>query len=237
MQAIRPAGAAGNPAGVAARTAAAGAPSTRWLLGCGLVAGPFYLALGLVQAFTREGFSFSRHPLSVLSNGHGGWLLVANFVLTGLMVIAAALGLRRVLGAKSKALQGFLSGYGASMLVAAVFRADPMDGFPVGTPVGPPTSISTSGLVHFAAGGIGFLCLAVSCFLAARAMSRLNARALARLSFWSGLIVAVGFFGSAAIPNSSPVLGIWIAVVVGWAWLSILSSVMWTPATEPVASP
>ncbi|HEY4213968.1 MAG TPA: DUF998 domain-containing protein [Steroidobacteraceae bacterium] len=202
---------------------AAGTPSLRWLLGCGLVAGPFYLAVGLGQAFIREGFVFSRHPLSVLSNGPGGWIQIANFALTGLMVIAAALGMRRVLGPKSKALQGFLSGYGASIFLAAIFRADPMDGFPVGTAVGPPTSISTSGLLHFAVGGIGFLCLAVSCFLAARAMSRRNDRSMARLSFWSGLIVAVGFFGTMAIPNASPVLGIWIAVVVGWAWLSILS--------------
>jgi hypothetical protein len=229
MQATNPAGIAGNPA--------AGAASTRWLLGCGVTVGPFYLAVGLAQAFMREGFDFSRHPLSVLENGHGGWIQVANLALSGLMVIAAALGFRRVLGPKSRALSWFLGVYGAGMIVASVFRADPMDGFPVGTPVGPPTSISTSGLVHFAAGGIGFLCLAVSCFLAARAMSRLNARALARLSFWCGLIVAVGFFGGVAIPNSSPVLGIWIAVVVGWAWLSILSSVMWTSATQVMASP
>ncbi len=215
MQAISPAGTAGNPA--------AAAPSTRWLLRCGVVVGPFYLAVGLAQAFVREGFDFSRHPLSVLENGRGGWIQIANLALSGLMVIAAAAGFRRVLGDKARALSWFLGAYGAGMIAAAVFRADPMDGFPVGTPVGPPTSISTSGLLHFAAGGIGFLCLAVSCFLAARAMSRLNARAPARLSFWSGLIVAVGFFGSVAIPNSSPVLGIWIAVVVGWAWLSILS--------------
>ncbi len=229
MQAISTPGTAGSPT--------TAAPSTRWLLRCGVFVGPFYLAVGLAQAFAREGFAFSRHPLSVLENGPGGWIQIANLTLSGLMVIAAAVGLRRVLGAKARALTWFLGAYGAGMIAAAVFRADPMDGFPVGTPVGPPTSISTSGLVHFAAGGIGFLCLAVSCFLAARAMSRLNARALARLSFWSGFIVAVGFFGSMAIPNSSPVLGIWIAVVVGWAWLSILSSVMWTSATEAMASP
>ncbi len=229
MQAISTPGTAGSPT--------TAAPSTRWLLRCGVFVGPLYLAVGLAQAFVREGFAFSRHPLSVLENGHGGWIQIANLALSGLMVIAAAVGFRRVLGAKARALTWLLGAYGAGMIMAAVFRADPMDGFPVGTPVGPPTSISTSGLLHFAAGGIGFLCLAVSCFLAARAMSRLNAGALARLSFWSGLIVAVGFFGSMAIPNASPVLGIWIAVVVGWAWLSILSSVMWTPATEAMASP
>jgi len=198
-------------------------PANRFLLGCGVLAGPFYLAVGLAQALLRAGFDFSRHPLSVLANGPGGWVQAANFILTGAMVIAAAVGFRRVLSPKARALSFLLGAYGVGMLIASVFHADPMDGFPVGTPLGPPTSISTSGIVHFAAGGLGFVCLAISCFLAARVMSRRNNSRLAWLSFLSGLIVILGFFGGAAIPNSSPVLGIWIAVVVGWLWLSTLS--------------
>ena len=205
-------------------------PANRFLLGCGVLAGPFYLAVGLAQVWLRSGFDFARHPLSVLANGPGGWVQTANFVLTGAMVIAAAVGFRRVLGPKARALSGFLGAYGVGMLVAAVFHADPMDGFPVGTPLGPPTSLSTSGVVHFAAGGLGFVCLSISGFLAARAMSRRNSPSLARLSFASGLIVLLGFFGTAAIPNSSPVLGIWIAVVVGWLWLAILSGRLYRQA-------
>ena len=199
------------------------ASASRLLLGCGLVAGPLYLAVGLAQAFLRDGFDLSRHPLSVLANGPGGWVQTANFVITGLLVLAAAIGFRRALVPKSRALSVFLGAFGASVLAAAVFRADPMDGFPVGTPLGPPTSISTFGLIHFAVGGLGFICLAVSCFLAARALSHSGSRSLSRLSVLCGLIVLVGFFGTVAIPNSSPVLGIWIAVVVGWTWLSVLS--------------
>ena len=113
---------------------------TRFLLLCGVIAGPFYLAVGLAQAFIREGFDFSRHPLSVLANGPGGWIQTANFVLTGLLVLAAAVGLGRVLGPKSRAVTWFLGGFGVAMLVAAIFRADPLDGFPPGTPKGFPTS-------------------------------------------------------------------------------------------------
>ena len=193
------------------------------LLGCGVLAGPLYLVVGIAQALLRDGFDFSRHPLSVLANGPGGWMQTANFVITGLLVLGAAIGFRRALAPKSRALSVFLGAFGASVLAAAVFRADPMDGFPVGTPLGPPTSISTFGLIHFAVGGLGFICLAVSCFLAARALSHSNSRSLARLSVLCGVIVLLGFFGTVAIPNASPVLGIWIAVVVGWTWLSVLS--------------
>jgi len=201
----------------------AGATSTHRLLTLGVVAGPIYLAVGLAQALLREGFDLKRHPLSVLENGPGGWIQVANFVVVGAMVIAAAVGFRRSLGATSRAVPWFLGVFGASMIAAAVFWADPMDGFPIGTPVGPPKAISTSGLLHFAAGGLGFVALGVSCLVASRAMSRRNAPSLARLSLLSGLVILLGFFGGMAIPNSSPVLGIWIAVVVGWIWLSTMS--------------
>ena len=43
----------------------------------------------------------------------------------------------------------------------------------------------------------------------------------ARLSAFSGLAVLAGFFGGFFLP--SPVAGIWFAVVVGWAWLSVTS--------------
>lgn len=197
--------------------------TTRRLLLAGMLAGPIYLAVGVGQALVRDGFDFARHPLSVLANGPGGWIQTTNFIVTGLMVLAAAAGLRRVLGPGSRAASWLLGAFGAGMIVAAVFPADPMDGFPVGTPTGPPTSISTTGLVHFAAGGLGFISLALACFFTARPMSRRNARPLARLSMLAGLIVLLGFFGGMAIPNSSPVLGIWIAVIVGWAWLGVIS--------------
>ncbi|HEY9227311.1 MAG TPA: DUF998 domain-containing protein [Gemmatimonadaceae bacterium] len=200
----------------------AGAMDARRLLGYGILAGPIYLAVGIAQALLRDGFDFAKHPLSVLANGPGGWIQTANFVVTGSMVLAAAVGFQRELRGTSRAMSWFLGAFGASMLVAAVFRADPMDGFPAGTPVGPPTTISTTGLVHFAAGALGFISLAISCFVAARAMSRRKERSLAHLSLVSGLIVLLGFF-SGMIPNSSPVLGIWIAVVVGWAWLAVMS--------------
>lgn len=198
-----------------------GAAVTRFLLQCGVWAGPFYLAVGLGQAFLREGFVFAKHPLSVLTNGPGGWIQTANFVITGLMVLAVAVGFGRVVGPTSRAVTWFLGGYGVSMIAASMFPADPVDGFPPGTPLGPPTSISTTGLIHFIAGALGFTFLAVSCFVAARAMRRRNASSLALLSLLSGFAVVLGFFGGIFLPVG--VWGIWFAVVVGWGWLTIMS--------------
>jgi hypothetical protein len=201
-----------------------GARSVRSLLRYGVIAGPFYLGLGVLQGLMREGFDFSKHPLSVLANGPGGWIQTATFLLSGLMVIAVAIGMMRVTAPRLRASSWLLAAFGMSMFLAAFFPADPMDGFPVGTPVGPPTKISTTGMMHFIVGGLGFVSLALSGLAAARPLSRVGARGPARFSLFTGIAVLVGFFGGVAIPAfKSPVLGIWFAVVVGWIWIAVLS--------------
>lgn len=211
-----------------------GAAITRSLLGYGVLAGPFYLAVGLIQALVRDGFDLTRHPLSLLANGPGGWVQTANFALTGLMVLAAAVGIARVLGPKSRAASWFLGGFGACMIAAAFFPADPVDGFPIGTPEGYPTSISTTGMLHFAAGALGFVFLAVSCFLAARALRRRNVPSLARLSLLSGVAILLGFFAGPLLPSVvAATLGIWFSVVVGWAWLIAVSLHLYRISPSP----
>ncbi len=199
---------------------------TTSLLRCGLLAGPFYLAVSLAQALLREGFDLARHPLSVLANGPLGWIQTANFAITGVLVLAAAAGFRRALGPGSRGVTWCLAGYGLAILVAAVFRADPVDGFPPGAPLGPPTSITTTGLVHFAAGALGFTFLGLAALFAAWTMSRRNVPSLAILSLVSGLAVLIGFFGG--IFAGPGILGIWVAVAVGWIWLAWMSVRMLT---------
>jgi hypothetical protein len=191
---------------------------TRGLVLCGAVAGPFYLAVGLAQALTRPGFDFAKHPLSVLANGPGGWMQTANFAITGLLIVAGAVGIGRVLGPRSRLLTWPLIVHGLCVATAAFFPADPVDGFPPGTPQGMPTAISTTGLLHFAAGGLGFLFLGLAGILGAVAL-RGRGGGLALASLISGLVVLVGFFGGMVLG----VAGIWTAVVVGYVWLTALS--------------
>jgi hypothetical protein len=197
---------------------------TRSLLGYGVVAGPFYLALGVGQGLMRDGFSFARHPLSVLANGPSGWVQTANFALSAAMVLAAVAGISRGAAERSRVMRGALVVYALGMITAAIFPADPMDGFPPGTPLGVPTTISTTGLVHFSAGAVTFLAMAIACWAGARTMSKRGERRLARFSWLAGFIVFFGFFGGGALSSSvGGVAGIWVAVVMGWAWLAIIS--------------
>ena len=199
---------------------------TRKLLWCGAVAGPIYLAAGTLQGLLREGFSFERHPLSVLANGSLGWIQAANFLISGGLVIAAAAGIGRTLGKGSRGLTWSLYGYGGAMIAAAIFTADPVDGFPPGTPLGFPATISTTGLLHFVCGALAFLSLALGGFFGAWTFWPRRMTALAALSLVSGLVVSLGFFGGFFLPFG--IAGIWAAVVVGWAWLSYLSLALQT---------
>ncbi|MEK8107959.1 DUF998 domain-containing protein [Micromonospora sp. M12] len=70
--------------------------TTRALLAGGVLAGPLF-GWWRRQVLTRDGFDLSRQPLSLLALGDLGWIQTANFVLTGLLGLAGAVGLRRVL--------------------------------------------------------------------------------------------------------------------------------------------
>lgn len=71
--------------------------ASRGLLAAGVVAGPLFVITVLIQSATRAGFDPKVHPLSLLSLGDLGWIQITNFVLSGLLFVAAAVGLRRTL--------------------------------------------------------------------------------------------------------------------------------------------
>src|SRR5262249_41571605 len=112
--------------------------TTRTLLIAGIIAGPLYVLVGLTEALTREGFDLTRHAWSLLSNGDLGWIHMALMVTTGLLTIAGAAGMRRglqVAGDRGRTWGPLLVGvYGAGVFAAGFLVADPMLGFPPGTP-------------------------------------------------------------------------------------------------------
>ncbi|GAB2957150.1 hypothetical protein GCM10027280_52340 [Micromonospora polyrhachis] len=193
---------------------------TKSLLGYGVVAGPFYAVVALAQALTRDGFDPSRHAWSLLSNGDLGWIQIANFVLTGLMTIAGAYGLRRALTpGHGRTWAPLLIGiYGVSLIGAGIFRADPAQGFPVGAPDS--TSISWHGMMHLMAGGIGFLCLIAACFVLATRFSREGRGGLAWFSRITGVAFFAGFAGIASGSQGPTTLAFVTAVLLVWAWFT-----------------
>lgn len=75
--------------------------TTRLLLGGGVVAGPLFVVVAAAQVIMREGFDLRRHPLSLLSLGELGWIQIINFIASGLLSVAFAVGMRRVFASRA----------------------------------------------------------------------------------------------------------------------------------------
>jgi Protein of unknown function (DUF998) len=199
---------------------------TRSLLGYGVAAGPFYVSVALAQALLRPGFNLAHDDVSLLSNGSFGWVQIANFMLTGSMVIACSVGLARALGSGPGATWAprLIALYGAGLIAAGIFVADPMNGFPAGAPAGRPDTITVHGILHIVAAGIGFLGLIGGCMVMARRFAAEKRGRWAAFSIVTGIAFVVAFGGVASGSSSSAVvLGFWAALILAWAWLAAVS--------------
>jgi hypothetical membrane protein len=195
---------------------------TRSLLGYGVIAGPLYVVVSLAQALTRDGFDLTRHAWSLLANGDLGWLQITNLILAGAMIVAFAVGLGRALPDQRWAPR-LIGVYGASLIAAGVFRADPALGFPAGTPADA-RSVSWHGLVHLAAGAVGFVCLVVACLLLARHFARQRARGWALATRVIGIAFLAAFVGIASGAGTvATTLGFVVAVIAVSAWMSAVA--------------
>jgi len=198
---------------------------TRALLACGAVAGPLYVAVALLQVLSRDGFDLSRHPLSLLSLGDLGWIQITNFVVAGLLAVAFAVGLRRVLHPGRGGTWGprLVGGYGVGLIAGGVFVADPALGFPPGTPAGipDPATWSWHGLLHAFAPPLAFLSLIVACFVLVRRFAALGQRGWAASSAATG----VACLALTAWPGQDGLsVRLAVAMVIGWAWVSVLAA-------------
>jgi hypothetical protein len=204
---------------------------TRALLICGVVAGPIYIIVGGIEMLTRPGYDATRHDLSLMSNGSLGWIHISMFILTGLLTIAGAVGMRRVLRGSQGGTWGpiLLGIYGLGLIGAGFFIADPAYGFPPGTPADA-HAVSWHGLLHLISGSIGFIGLIAACFVFARRFTAQRQRGWAIYSVATGVIFFAAFVGIAVGSNAVGaittvvILAFTAAVVIGWAWVSAMAA-------------
>jgi len=199
---------------------------------CGMVAGPLFVVVFLVEGATRADYSPSRHPVSSLALGDLGWVQSATFVVAGLLTLAFAIALRHALpvrGEGSRFGATLVGIWAIGLIGAGVFVTDPVNGYPPGTPDTPP-QYSVSGALHDLLFSLpGFLALAAACFVFARHFGRLGQPAWAVYSTATGAIFATGFvlttLGFAQSQGFVDIAGLLqrLTVIVGWAWLTLLA--------------
>lgn len=208
---------------------------TRSLLGWGVVAGPFYVVVGLILAITRPGFDLTKDALSLLTLGDIGWLQRGNLVITGLMAIVAAIGiLRAIRNGRGLAMSVLTIVYGGGLILSAVFTPDPVAGFPPGSEGG---HFSLSGILHLLFGALGFLAIAVAAFAHAAWSRAVGRPGRATVSIVLGILIIVGFAAGAALStNSAGVALLWMAVLAQFLWLALATSQIYAWSPHPLRS-
>jgi len=204
--------------------------TTRALLACGTVAGPLFLVVAFVQVFTRDGFDLTRHPLSLLSLGDLGWIQITNFVVAGLLYLAGAVGMRRVLHPGRGGTWGprLVAVFGLALVWGGVFVADPADGFPPGTPDGTAT-LSWHGVLHSLGPPMGFLALAAACFVFARRFAVVKRHGWAAYSAATGVAL---FVPDLFLNHDWFAVVLALSAVAGWSWLSLTAARLMTELTH-----
>lgn len=195
----------------------------RALLVCGILAGPLFVIVGAVQELTRPGFDYRQDALSMLSLGDLGWIQIANFILTGLLAIAFAVGIRRALYPGRAGTWGplLVGAYGVGLVAAGIFHPDPSFGFPPGAPAGMPAQFSWHAILHSIAFFVAMPSLIAASFVFARRFGALGQRGWMAYCAATGLLtivlVAVGSINQGEVA----VFTYDIAAVLISAWLSM----------------
>lgn len=195
--------------------------ATRRLLSCGLAAGPIFLLTTAAQAVSRDGFDLTRHPISLLALGDAGWIQVANFVLAGLLVLAAAAGVRRVLHPGRAGTWGplLVGVFGVGLLVGGIFATDPVPGFPIGAAV--PAVPTWHSVVHDLGPGLALDATILATIIIARRFIADGERAWAGNSLATGLVMLVLSFWP-SLDGISVRLA--VAVALAFVWVAALAA-------------
>jgi hypothetical protein len=207
---------------------------TKLLLTGGAISGPLFIIVFLIEGATRADYSPLLHPISSLSFGEMGWIQATNFIISGLLFLAFAIGLRRVFRVETEPSNGqvwgpILIGIIAICLIGAgLFTSDPLNGYPPGTPL-MSMERSLSGFIHDSFGAPVFLGLPIACFMFGRRFSKQGRRDWSIYSVLSGIVMMTFFVladaGFFQVPILVDVAGLLqrISITAGWMWISLLA--------------
>lgn len=215
---------------------------TRLLLTCGALAGPLFTIIWFITGLTRANYDAMRHPISSLSIGEFGWTQVTNFLLTSLLTLALAFGLRSALQSRGGSKWGviWITLVGIGFLGAALFVTDPMNGYPPGTPLllMQPTLLGRlhrlfSALVFFGLPGAGFTLGGLFARNGERTWATYS-RASAIAFIVMFVLTSIGFAQVMPLVSYAGLLQR-ITLLIGLTWMTVLPlHLLNLPSTSPV---
>lgn len=182
------------------------------LLACVALGAPLFVATFLIEGARRKGYDPIREPVSALALGERGWIQRANFIGTGLLMIAGSMGLRQSkspAGAESLWGPRLVGAYAVGLIGAGLFVMDPM-----GSRAADQAAIvpQQTHVLHDTFSLVVFGSLICACFVYAREFARGGRGDWAIYSMASGTLVASGvvLFGRGFAGGSrlTPVAGL-----------------------------
>ena len=119
-------------------------------LWAGVAAPIVFTTVYLVDGATRAGYDPMRHQVSLLELGERGWLMTVNFLVTGVLLLVFAAGVRSWLreGPGALATPVAIAVASVGLLLAGIFPTQPLFGYPPGTPEGMATEVTPASVMH-----------------------------------------------------------------------------------------
>ena len=196
---------------------------TKWLLAGGVIGPILFVVVFLIEGWTREGYDPMRHFVSTLSLGEQGWQQITNFLVTGILFIAGAVGLRRAIrdGPGSRWGPILIGTAGLGVFLAGVFVTDPAMGYPPGSPAGLPSTSSWHGAIHNVVSLLVFAGLPIATFVVARRF-RGDGSLWALYSVATGVAMLIGTVLMFVAFQDWIGLFQRIVIILGFGWVSLL---------------
>jgi hypothetical membrane protein len=184
--------------------------TTRRLLACGAVAGPLFVVVILVDGALRPGYRPVRQVASELAVGPTGWIQITNFLVSGALFLAFALGVRRALRPRPAAwiAAALTSLFGAGLIASGLFVTD----------VSGQAQHTWHGTAHNAAGSVVFLSLPLLTFTWTIHSARHRCWIWAITSAMTGVTMLLLIQGL-AVPEYR---GLYqrLTMALGWTWIT-----------------
>jgi len=193
---------------------------TKGLITCGVLTGPIFFGVAILQIVFRPGYNIFLNAISQLSLGDLGWIQITSFILTGLLAIAGGIGVRRLLKGKQGGTWGaiLMCTFGLGLIVAGIFPPDPGNGFPPGTPAGTSSTMSVHADLHALGFFISMISAIANCFVFVRRYATLGKRGWLTYCIISGVAAPILIaLTNVAMSMAGVIVALAGAVVFGWA--------------------
>ena len=203
--------------------------SKLFLLG-GIIGGPLFITVYLIEGFTRKDYNWLRHPVSALAIGEEGWIQTANFFVTGTCFLCFAYGLYKTLKPpfnRRTALILFTI-IGIGLIGAGIFSTDPIVGYPPELPY-QNHQTSVHGHLHNAFSLPVFIGIITACFSFRKKFNLQGEQKWALYSLLTGIAMIIVFIMSGAgfmdVVPFKDYSGLFqrLSIMLGWFWISFVA--------------